>query len=406
MPESKTQQATSAADTSIGFDYQFYHFFLLLLDLRHGEQIGLEEKDDVHVDLADGNLLLIQTKHTVQVNAAGESINLTEKDKDLWKTLSNWSKVISEQADAKLFLKKTSFQLATNKQALKNPFILKLVQLQNGDIKTKDFKDYLKTLAAETEDATIKGYMERFRGLPSEQLVSFAGKISFQLNHDDLISAIKKRLLENIHIPERVEDVYVALHSELRDTNYLNVKAGVRNVMSFEEFNKKFGKCFRVAISTKLPIRELPYILPDNPDQQLFVRQLVDIGDLAATDKDVIIAYTTQMLQLLNNLKDWEANGEFLDSDRKKFNKETSFIQQTAFKASYRWIRKKLEEGLELADLDDDIKGSALLLLDDMRRQILQFDETQFSLELSHGHFYLLTEEKEIGWHLDWQKRY
>jgi hypothetical protein len=406
MPTSKTQQATSAADTSIGFDYQFYHFFLLLLDLRHGEEIGIEEKDDVHVDLADGSQLLIQTKHTVQQNAAGESINLTERDKDLWKTLSNWSKVIAEQGDAKVFLQKTTFQLATNKQAIKNPFILKLIQLQNGDIKTKDFKDYLKTLSKDTEDTAIKGYMDNFRALPSDQLALFAKKIGFELNHDDLISQIKKRLLEKIHISERVEDVYRNLHSELRDTNYLNVKAGVRNVVSFEGFNKKFGKCFKVAISTKLPIRDLPYILPDNPEHQLFVRQLVDIGDISASDKDAIIAYTTQMLQLLNNLKDWEDNGDFLDSDRKKFNQATAFMQKSSFKAIYRKIRASLEEGLSLADLDDDIKGSALSLLDDMRRQILQFDETLLSMELSHGHFYLLTEEKEIGWHLDWENRY
>ncbi len=406
MLNTKTQLAASASDTSIGFDYQFYHFFLLLLDLRHGEAIGIEEKDDVHVDFANGKQLLIQTKHTTQKNAAGEPINLTERDNDLWKTLSNWSKVIGECDDAKTFIQRTTFQLATNKLALTNPFIQKLVNLQNGDIKNKDFKDYLKTLENDTEDATITGYINKLRGLPSEQLSQFAKKITFELNHDDLINAIKRRLLEKIHIKERVDDVYRNLHSELRDTNYLNIKAGVRNVISFEEFNKKFGKCFKVAISTKLPIRDLPYILPDHPEQQLFVRQLLDIGDILPADKDSIIAYTTQMLQLLNNLKDWEDNGDFLESDRTKFNKQTSFIQQTAFNATFRKIRAKIEGGKELSEIDGDIKDSALSLLDEMRRQILQFDETQLSLELSHGHFYLLTEEREIGWHLDWKNRY
>jgi len=406
MPNTKTQQAASASDTSIGFDYQFYHFFLLLLDLRHGEEIGIEEKDDVHVDLADGSQLLIQTKHTIQLNTAGEAINLTERDKDLWKTLSNWSKVIAEQSDPKVFLQRTTFQLATNKQGLTNPFILMLIKYQNGDITNKDFKDYLKALAKNTGDETIKGYIDKFRSLNSEQLNHFTKKISFELNHDDLISSIKRRLLEKIHIKERVEDVYKSLHSELRDTNYLNVKAGVLNIISFEEFNRKFGKCFKVAISTKLPIRDLPYILPDHPEQQLFIRQLLDIGDISASDKESIIAYTTQMLQLLNNLKDWEENGDFLESDRKKFNKETSFIQQTAFKATYRAIRAKIEGGKAASEIDGDIKNAALSLLDDMRRQILQFDETQLSLELSHGHFYLLTEESEIGWHFDWKNRY
>lgn len=406
MPISKTQKETSAADTSIGFEYQFYYFFYLLLDLRHGEEIGIEVKDDVHVELATGKQILIQTKHTLQKNASGNSINLTERDGDLWKTIANWSKVINEQIDFKKFIDDTEFQLATNKQSIKNPFILQLLKLQNGDIKVRELKDYLKILSSTTKDSDIKGYIDVFRNLTSDKLNAFANHITFELNHDDLIQRIKQRLLEKIHIPQRVDDVYRALHSELRDTNYLNVKKGTKNVISFEAFNKKFGKCFKVAISTKLPLRDLPYILPDQPEQQLFIKQLIDIGDIALSDKEEIIAYTTQMLQLLNNLKDWEENGDFLSSDREKFNNATSFIHKSSFKSTYRKIKAKLEQGLSSSDIDDEIKESALSLLDDMRKQILQFDETLLTLELSHGHFYLLTEEKAIGWHLDWEKRY
>lgn len=406
MSNTPTQIASDASDTSIGFDYQFYHFFFLLLDLRHGEQIGIEVKDDVHVDMPDGSLLLIQTKHTVQRNAAGEIINLTERDTDLWKTLANWSKVIQEQSDPKKFLNKTTFELATNKQGENNPFITELVGFQNSDIKLKDFKSYLKNLMQTTADETKKKYIKKFYELQAEQLSLFASKMSFEMAHDDLIQKIKERLLEKIHIKERVDDVYTALNSELRDTNYLNTKAGVKNLISFEDFNLKFGKCFKVAISTKLPIRTLPYILPDQPEQQHFIKQMLDIGDITPDEKAVIINYTTLMLHLLNNLKEWEANGDFLESDRTKLDQQTAFIQKNAFRATYRTIRNKITGGQDVTELDDDIKIAAVALLDDMRRQILTFDETQLSLELSHGHFYLLTEERQIGWHLDWEQRY
>jgi len=406
MSTSKTQKDSSASETSIGFDYQFYHFFFLLLDLKHGEKIGLEEKDDVHVELADGRNILIQTKHTIQTNVVGEAINLTERDKDLWKTLSNWSKIISENSDQVNFLKFTSFLIASNKNGSTNPFILELLKIQNGGSKIKDFKDYLKSLSSKTTDIDIKSYIDRFRNLKSEILASFVKNIIFELSHDDLIFKIKQRLLEKIHVSERVEDVYRNLQSELRDTNYLNIKRGQKNVIGFEDFNKKFAKCFRIAISTKLPIRELPYILPDRSEQQHFIKQLIDIGDLSPSDREEIIAYTTQMLQLLNNLKDWEENGDFLSSDRNKLNKETSLIQKNSFRATYRTIRKKIEQGALITDLEDEIKDSAVSLLDEMRRQILLFDETLLSMELSNGHFYLLTEEKGIGWHLDWENRY
>ncbi|WP_286897453.1 MULTISPECIES: hypothetical protein [Sphingobacterium] len=406
MSITKTQKDSSASDTSIGFDYQFYYFFFLLLDLRHGEKIGLEEKDDVHVELANGSIILIQTKHSLQLNASGDIINLTERDKDLWKTLFNWSKIIEEQTDPIAYLKQTTFLISTNKNGTNNPFILELLKAQNGEIKTKEFKEYLKSLSTNTSDLEIRSFIDRFRGLKSQIFNSFISKIGFELNQDDLISKIKRRLLEKIHISERIEDVYRNLHSELRDTNYFNVKKGEKNVISFEDFNIKFAKCFKVAISTKLPIRELPFILPDNPEHQHFIKQLIDIGDISESDKDEIIAYTTQMLQLLNNLKDWEENGDFLSSDREKLNKETILIQKNSFRATYRTIKKKIEQGFTISDLDDEIKTSALSLLDEMRKQILQFDETLFSMELSNGHFYLLTEEKGIGWHIDWKNRY
>jgi len=76
---------TSASDTSIGFDYQFYYYLYLILDLRHGDKIGIELKDDIHIEKSDNTLILIQTKHTIQTNSGGNTINLTERDNDLWK---------------------------------------------------------------------------------------------------------------------------------------------------------------------------------------------------------------------------------------------------------------------------------------------------------------------------------
>jgi len=66
MNESNRHEITSAAKTEIGFDYQFYYYFYLILDLRHGEKIGIEVKDDIHIDCADGDSILIQVKHTLQ----------------------------------------------------------------------------------------------------------------------------------------------------------------------------------------------------------------------------------------------------------------------------------------------------------------------------------------------------
>ena len=68
MDETKSiQEQHTAGAQAIGFDYQFYYFMLLALELRHGQKVGFEVKDDVHIDKADGTTILFQTKHIVSV---------------------------------------------------------------------------------------------------------------------------------------------------------------------------------------------------------------------------------------------------------------------------------------------------------------------------------------------------
>src|SRR5690606_16015486 len=103
-------------------DYQYYYFLNELLNLKNGQVVGLEVLDDVHVERHDGSHLLIQLKHTVQKNAQDIPINLTTMDSDLWKSLSNWCKVIVDPAEGRIsaptqiaFIEKTGFLLASNK---------------------------------------------------------------------------------------------------------------------------------------------------------------------------------------------------------------------------------------------------------------------------------------------------
>jgi hypothetical protein len=105
----------TAGPIAIGFDYQFYYFMFLALELSNGQKIGFEVKDDVHIDKADGTTILYQAKHTVD-----KSQNLTTLDTDLWKTLSNWSAFIKADKTNTDFLNKYSFVLVTNKNENNN----------------------------------------------------------------------------------------------------------------------------------------------------------------------------------------------------------------------------------------------------------------------------------------------
>lgn len=87
-------EKTSAADKSIGFDFQYYYFLWRLLNLKTGETVGLEVMDDVHTELINSRQILIQLKHTTQTKVDGSAKNLTDLDTDLWKSFSNWSLTI------------------------------------------------------------------------------------------------------------------------------------------------------------------------------------------------------------------------------------------------------------------------------------------------------------------------
>jgi hypothetical protein len=399
------QDKSSAADTIIGFDYQFYYFFYLILGLKFGETIGFEVKDDIHIDFADGSTELIQLKHTVQTSVSGQPINLTELSADLWKTLANWAKVLNEITDKKKFLSETRFKLVTNKANGQNRFLENLAKFHGGEINYGEIKKYIKELVNSTSDEEIKAHIRTVLGI-NTLLKDFLQKIHLDLNEDNLIERIKKRIVEKIHFPEKVDDVYNTLHSALRDKNYLDVKAGKKIVTSFADFSNQFRNCFKLGLSSVLPKRDLPILLPESKEEQLFIKQLIDIGDVMPFDEDKIVELTTYMLKFINNYKYWETNDGLLPSQKEEFQRNTRLIWKNAFDRVYRKISKKFVEGVDLTALDDEIKEAALECLDDMKRQLLILDETMLDTELSNGHFYFLTEQKLIGWHFSWKTRY
>lgn len=399
------QDKSSAADTIVGFDYQFYYFFYLILGLKLGETIGFELKDDIHIDFADGSTELIQTKHTVQTATSGQSINLTELSSDLWKTLSNWAAILNQQNDKKEFLAKTRFKLVTNKANRQNRFLENLAKFNKGEITLTEIKAYMKSLATNTSDAEIINQIKTVLSTKSA-LKDFLMRIQLDLNEDNLIQRIKDRITEKIHFTEKVEDVYNTLQSALRDKNYLDVKERKRLVTSFAEFSSQFRNCFKVGLSSVLPKRDLPILLPENKEDQLFIRQLIDIGDIMPFDEEKIIELTTYMLKFINNYIYWEINDGLLPSQKEEFQRNSRLVWKNSFERVYRKISKKFLDGVDLTTIEDEIKEAALECLDEMKRQLVKIDDTLLDVELSNGHFYFLTEQKSIGWHFSWQTRY
>lgn len=404
---STIQDQHTAGPIAIGFDYQFYYFMYLAIDLKQGQKIGFEIKDDVHIDKKDGTTILYQTKHSIVKNANGEIQNLTTLDSDLWKTLNNWTDFINADKKNSSFLNDNEFILVTNKSENNNDFIttLTLFKLDN-DINKVVLK--INELENKTQDETLKKYIKNVGKLGKNKLKVFLRKLVIETDNDGIIKKIKDRILEKYYQADLVDPIFESLSSNLNMAKYLDIKDRKKFEISSEDFAKRFGKCFKVATEIRpLPKREFPVLLPDDLENQVFIKQLLDIGEIQTGSND-IRDYTTQMLKFLNHFTYWSEEENFiLLTDIKEFKDNSIQIWTNEFKAKYRQIKRQIDAGSSINDLEDEVKDLAIDLVDYIRKQDLSIPGfSALGVEFSNGHYYALSDNLEIGWHFDWGNKY
>lgn len=404
---STIQDQHTAGPIAIGFDYQFYYFMYLTLDLKQGQKIGFEVKDDVHIDKQDGTTILYQTKHSIVKSTNGDIQNLTTLDIDLWKTLNNWVDFINADKKNSSFLNENTFILVTNKSENNNDFIstLNLFKLDN-DIDKVVLK--IKELEKKTQDETLKKYIKNVGKLGKNKLKLFLKKLVIETDNDGIIKKIKERLLEKYYQADLVDPIFESLSSNLNMAKYLDIKDRKKFEISSEDFAKRFGKCFKVATEIRpLPRREFPVLLPDDLENQIFIKQLLDIGEIQTGSND-IRDYTTQMLKFLNHFTYWSEEENFiLLTEVEEFKNNSVQIWINEFKAKYRQIERQINTGSSMNDLEDEVKNLAINLVDYIRKQDLSIPGfSTLGVEFSNGHYYALSDNLDIGWHFDWKNKY
>lgn len=391
-------EKTTAGDKSIGFDYQHYYFLYRILNLGTGQSVGLEIKDDVHSELnADFNILY-QLKHTVQKNAAGEPVALTELDTDLWKTLYNWSQVIIDKVDSReevaaqlAFATKTEFCLVTNKSLSKtNAFLRLLIESQyTGEFDV--LENHIKCLSQKTDDADIKKYILSVMALETDVRRQFFTHVRLELEVDDIIGLVKNAIREKIIEPERIDAVFERLDSRISSDNFLSVKQGGAISISFEEFATRYGKIFEDARSKKLvPFRFEP-VLPDDIFAQTFIKRLIEIGAISTGDGERAVDYTRQKIRLSTNLERWEQDGAIVGDEVDDFHNEVFSRWDNEFYGLFHNCSSV-----------DVVIDTAFELLRMLRRERFRLSGAELDIQLSNGELYYLSDIGRIGWHRDW----
>jgi hypothetical protein len=396
MTSNKTHEdQTSAADKSIGFEYQYYYFLYRVLKMCRRESVGLEVKDDVHTDLSCNRQILIQLKHTIQKKADGTPKNLTTYDSDLWKTLSNWSKVIADKNAGRVtenshldFISKTDFMLVTNKSETKSCRFFDVLE-NPANARTE-----LQSLKVGTIDEDIQDYIQDVLSLSDFALIAFLHHIHMELEIDDVIGRCKDAIIEKQIHEKRVDQVFRDLDSQIRQDNYMTIRNLDKIIISFEEFNLKYRRFFDKARSADLIIDRYHDPLPTKLTDQKFILQLLDIGEIQPDSIEEMAQFTSYMLTVKKNLLNWEINGDLTGAEVKEFNNEAKLRWQNKFHATNRNPDKKAPNVL------------AFEVLDEMRKEKLCIDTQQMGTEFSNGEYYLLSDIPEIGWHQNWEEKH
>jgi hypothetical protein len=391
---------TSAADKSIGFDYQYYYFLDRLLNLKSGESVGLEVLDDVHLSSSATLQLLFQLKHTTALAANGKPVNLASLDDDLWKTMSNWAKVICDPNDGRAlqkeqlrFIKRTEFHLVTNKSwNLGNFFINKIVDFVDGQCDFSVLKAAVKTLHTQTTNVGIKAHIADVLALEDIVCERFFMKLRFELGLDEIIEKVKRSIRDKFIALEDVEIVFARLDSNIRAENFINIKIGNSILISYDDFMQRYEKIFVSSRKKELRYDSYKPVLPDNLISQRFVKQLLHIGDVQSSELEIIAEYTIHKLRLARNLLEWQKNGQMVADEVLDFHSDVQAQWKNNFRSKFRPGR-----------MPPDLLVAALDLLDNLREKRFKIAGEELGTEFSNGELYHLSDSDAIGWHPDWE---
>ena len=410
---SKEQSKLSAADIFLAFEYQWDYFVLSLLSksIDSTTEVSFELFDDVAIQQGPSSIVLCQVKHTVQKSKKGKTINLSNRDIDLWKTVSTWIKIIEEidQSERDNYLSNAEFHLVTNKKSEKNKFVeaLKSFSINNS---ISDFKTKIEEIAQSGKsDSEITAEITSF--LSKSYLEKFVKQIVVISKPDCLKSEILAMLHTRALIAKsKVNQVYNFLMTELRDV----VKSDIENrkaiVFTGETFANQFQTVFEIG-RTKINFRH-DYDFTDfdgDPQNLLFIQQLEAIKELPKNKgkrMDAIVFYTKEWFQFKNNLHELTGNNILIGDDILKLSDDVQAAWNNYHNSAYRM--------LDLSSSEDELCKAGCSVVDNMRGECFNVGNAPLGQMLSHGCIYyysntpthLISDLPYIGWHIDWESKF
>ena len=400
------QEKRSASDIYLAFEYQWDFFVLEVVKLlEEDDVVSFECLDDV-ARQTNNEVILYQIKHSLRKKANGETINLTNRDSDLWKTITVWMDFIeeNEEANRDAYINKNRFVFVTNKTINSNAFGDALQKYkQNGDLSA--FRNRINEIKEKGDSASlVTRQIERL--VNASYLETFVKHISLNFVPNELELEIKRKIGVRFALKEdKINSVYEHLMARMRD----DAKELIRNQKKIQYDCHTIQERYWTIINEgreKLVFRTDFPRYDGNPRDLMFIKQLIAVNDITTDDCDDIANYTNQWFQFHNNFKEKWNNHDINDRDVQNLTTDVDSVWRDSRKQFYR----KLTKLSSVQDLDD----AANNVLTVVRKEPMYLAQTPLGQALSRGCFYyysnddstIVTEMPRIGWHIDWRAKF
>ena len=413
---SKEQSKRSAADIFAAFEYQWNYFVLRLLkENDDAATVSFELHDDVDTQTEEG-ITLYQIKHSVRKSSKGETINLSNRDTDLWKTISIWMEFIEEQPD---ILENTKFQLITNKAISKNKFV-EAIEAFHDTHSVEDLKSAFVTIkeSKRTEKSKIESDKSVNNHLNVSQIISdllnkdylkeFCSRISISKTSDILKEDIKRIMGNRFGLNyNRIDWVYNKLMTSLKDDSIVNIINKTPVSYNGSIFTERYQSILDIG-RKKLNFRfdySLDNLSGDFRDF-LFIKQLISIDDTKDDDLDRIADLTKNWLFFNNNLQEHWNNNDIIHEDVKRLTEDVYAKWRTYYHSNHRRIISEAT--------CSELCEAGCNTVDSMRQCEFLLADTPLGNFLSEGCIYyysnsateIIPDLPLIGWHRDWKNKF
>lgn len=382
----------SAKGPSLGYYFQIRYGLHLLLNHDGSDESSLffENLDDIEISELNQNDLY-QTKFHI-IN----SVNLTDRSTDLWKTIRVWAESIS---NGNIKVAESNFTLITTAKCAPESVF---GRLRDGTINTEIAVNELLEICKETSNQTnLEGY-RAYSGLSQyeqKELIERIIVLDSTMNFDELEDKIKKSLRFSVNrenmdsLFERLEGWWFGASISQLTSDGINVidLATLRNKI-VDITSKLTSDNLPIDFDTKINISDTEFI---DFTERRFVKELSEIGINKASLKNAISDY----LRTFRQRSKWIRENLLDPDDEHKY--EEKLYQEWETKFDF------LEDLIDGKDDEEILKiGKSFYtkLYSENLPQIYIRPKVTDSF-LVRGSYQILSEDQKIGFNPNFKNR-